>query len=131
MIQRLPTAGLQGRTDAKLSEERAVKSTIWLSYALGVNGDYEGMYAWLDNQGAKECGSGVTYLQFTHEGDLLASLKSEIEGAVALDKRSRIYVIYKKDEKISGRYLIGHRKGAPWQGFGDKDETEEDLGDTQ
>ena len=81
--------------------------------------------------GAKECGNSVAYFQFTHEGDLPASLKSEIEGAVALDKRSRIYVIYKKDEKISGRYLIGRRKGAPWQGFGDKDETEEDLGDTQ
>lgn len=26
---------------------------------------------------------------------------------------------------------IGRRKGAPWQGFGDKEETEEDLGDTQ
>jgi hypothetical protein len=108
-----------------------VKSTIWLSYDLGVNGDYEGMYAWLDNRGAKECGSNVAYMQFTHGGDLPASLKSEIEGAVALNKRSRIYVIYKKEAKISGRYLIGHRKGAPWEGFGDKDETEEDLGDTQ
>ena len=108
-----------------------VKSTIWLSYDLGVTGDYEGMYSWLDNHGAKECGSGVAYLQFTHEDNLTASLKSEIEGAVALNKRSRIYVIYKKDGRISGRYLIGHRKGAPWEGFGDKDETEEDLGDTQ
>ena len=81
--------------------------------------------------GAMECGNSAAYCQFTHEGDLLASLKSEIEDAVALDKRSRIYVIYKKDEKISGRYLIGHRKGAPWQGFGDKNKTEEDLGDTQ
>lgn len=108
-----------------------MKSAIWLSYDLGVNGDYEGMYAWLDNHGAKECGGSVAYLQFIHDGDLPASLKRDIERVVALNKRSRIYVIYKKDEKMSGRYLIGHRKGAPWEGFGDRDETEEDLGDTQ
>ena len=31
-------------------------STIWISYDLGVRGDYEGLYAWLDSHGAKECG---------------------------------------------------------------------------
>lgn len=108
-----------------------MKSAIWLSYDLGVNGDYDGMYAWLDNHGAKECGSSVAYLQFIHDGDLPASLKSDIESVVALNKRSRIYVIFKKDEKLSGRYLVGHRKGAPWEGFGAGDETEEDLGDSQ
>ena len=112
-------------------EEETVKSTIWLSYDLGVNGDYEGMYAWLDNHGAKECGSSVAYLKFSHDGDLPASLQSDIESVVALNKRSRVYVIYKKGGKMSGRYLIGHRRGAPWEGFGDKDETEEDLDDTQ
>ena len=80
---------------------------------------------------AKECGGNVAYLQFNHDGDLPVSLKSDIERVVVLNKRSRIYVIYKKDEKMSGRYLFGHRKGAPWEGFGDRDETEEDLGDTQ
>lgn len=108
-----------------------MKSVIWLSYDLGVNGDYDGMYAWLDNHDAKECGSSVAYLHFDHDGDLPASLKSDLESVVALNKRSRIYVVYTKDQKISGRYIIGHRKGAPWEGFGDKEETEEDLGDTQ
>lgn len=89
------------------------------------------MYAWLDNHGAKECGGSVAYLQFSHDGDLPSSLKSDIERVVALNKRSRRYVIYKKEAKLSGRYLIGHRKGAPWEGFGDKHENEEDLGDTQ
>ena len=112
-------------------EEKAVKSVIWLSYDLGVNGDYDGMYAWLDNHGAKECGSSVAYLQYTHDGDLPASLKSDLESAVGMNKRSRIYIVYKKDQKFSGHYLIGHRKGAPWEGFGSKGETEEDHGDTQ
>ena len=79
----------------------------------------------LDNHGAKECGGSIAYLQFTHDGDLPASLKSDIESVVALNKRSRIYVIFKKDEKLFGSYLIGHRKGAPWEGFGDRDEIED------
>lgn len=108
-----------------------MKNAIWLSFDLGVNGDYEGMYAWLDNHGAKECGANVAYLQFTHDGDLPASLISDLESAIALNKRSRIYLIGKKGQSMFGRYLIGHRKGAPWEGFGDKGETEEDLGDTQ
>ena len=29
---------------------------IWLSYDLGVDGDYENLYAWLDHKEAKECG---------------------------------------------------------------------------
>ena len=108
-----------------------MKNAIWLSFDLGVNGDYEGMYAWLDNHGAKECGANAAYLQFTHDGDLPASLRSDLESAIALNKRSRIYLIWKKGQRMSGGYLIGHRKGAPWEGFGDKGETDEDLGDTQ
>ena len=28
-------------------------STVWISYDLGVRGDYEGLYAWLDAHDAK------------------------------------------------------------------------------
>ena len=28
---------------------------IWLSFDLGISGDYEGMYAWLDDKNAQEC----------------------------------------------------------------------------
>lgn len=33
-----------------------MKQLIWISYDLGVSGDYENLYAWLDDHGAKECG---------------------------------------------------------------------------
>ena len=102
-----------------------MRSTIWLSYDLGVNGDYEGLYSWLDSQGAKECGSSVAFLRYTHDGDLLGALKEDIRTAISLNKRSRIYVIY--DRK--GRYVFGRRKSAPWEGFGDKGDDEEDFGD--
>lgn len=95
-----------------------MNSFIWMSYDLGVSGDYEGLYAWLDNHEAKECGNSVACLWFSHGGDLLTSLKAEVEGAVSLNKRSRIYVIYTDDKGARGRFIIGGRKGAPWYGHG-------------
>ena len=80
-----------------------MKSTIWLSYDLGVTGDYEGLYSWLDSHGARECGSSVAFLKYAHDRDLTTALKEDIQAAVSLDKRSRIYVIH--DRK--GRYLFG------------------------
>lgn len=104
-----------------------MKNTIWLSYDLGVNGDYEGIYSWLDNLGAKECGSSIAVLRYSHEGNLLESLENDVRGAVALDKRSRIYVIRMDDGKMRGRYIVGRRRGAPWEGFGDRAGDEEDA----
>ncbi len=103
-----------------------MKSTIWLSYDLGVNGDYEGMYSWLDTQGAKECGTSVAYLTYTHSGNLMESLKSEICDIVSLDKRSRVYVVRRDGQKIKGGYLVGRRRGAPWEGYGEVDTEPED-----
>ena len=40
-----------------------MQRSIWLSYDLGVRGDYEGMYSWLENHAAKECGSSVAFLK--------------------------------------------------------------------
>lgn len=105
-----------------------MKSTIWISYDLGVNGDYEGMYAWLDDHGAKECGSSVAFVkEYDCDGeDLTQALKSDIENAVLTDKRSRIYVIWRVGDKEKGSFLVGRRKGAPWDGYGQQSETFED-----
>ena len=104
-----------------------MKSTIWLSYDLGVSGDYEGIYSWLENHGAKECGSSVAFLKnYEFEGDLLESLKADVEEAVTLNRRSRIYVIFSDDGRTRGRYLVGKRKSPPWTGFGDQLEQELD-----
>ena len=115
-----------------------MKSAIWISYDLGATGDYEGMYAWLDDQDAKECGSSVAFVeQYDHDDeDLMARLKSDIGAAVDLNRRSRIYVIRpaKKgpERRQVGAFLIGGRKGAPpWDGYGQQDETADDEGDQQ
>ena len=54
-----------------------MKSAVWISYDLGVNGDYESLYSWLDIQGAKECGTSVAYLTYTHVDDLMESLRAK------------------------------------------------------
>ena len=103
-----------------------MKSTIWLSYDLGVNGDYEGLYSWLDIQGAKECGTSVAYLTYHHPGNLMESLQEEISGMVSLDKRSRVYVVRRDEGKLKGSYLVGRRKAPPWEGYGEKDDDSDD-----
>ena len=104
-----------------------MRRAIWLSYDLGVSGDYEGMYAWLENHGAKECGSSVAFLKsYEFEGDLLESVKADVGETVALNRRSRIYVIFSDNGRLRGRYAVGRRKAPPWTGFGDGPELEFD-----
>lgn len=103
-----------------------MKTTVWISYDLGVNGDYEGLYSWLDDHGAKECGTSVAYLTYKHPGDLMATLKDDIKDMVSLDKRSRIYVVRKDGERIRGSYLVGRRRAAPWEGYGEINDDTDD-----
>lgn len=96
---------------------------IWLSYDLGVTGDYEGMYSWLENHGAKECGSSVAFLKnYESNDDFLEDLKKDIDKSVTLNRRSRIYVIFRDNGRLRGRYLVGRQKAPPWTGFGDDPE---------
>ena len=103
-----------------------MQSTVWISYDLGVNGDYEGLYSWLDVNGAKECGAGVALLTYIHPGDLLECLRKDINDNVSLDKRSRIYVVRRDGDQIKGSYLVGRRKAAPWEGYGEIDDDSDD-----
>lgn len=97
-----------------------MRKSLWMSYDLGVNGDYEGLYSWLDDHDAKECGDSVAYFQFSYDGDLFESLKSSISEAITVNRRARIYVVYRDQDqaKVKGRFIFGRRKGAPWEGFG-------------
>jgi hypothetical protein len=100
------------------------KQSVWLSYDLGVRGDYEGLYRWLDKNKAKECGDSVAYFMFTYQNDLLKELKTDITKSVLFENNSRIYVVrYDKDEKKNkGTFIIGGRKAAPWTGYAGGDE---------
>jgi hypothetical protein len=94
---------------------------IWFSYDLGVRGDYESLYQWLDQHEAIECGDSIAFLryEYTETNDVLFidKLKSDITESVKLTKYDRIYVIWKDGPKIRGKFVFGNRKAAPWAGF--------------
>lgn len=102
------------------------KKSIWISYDLGIKGDYPGLYAWLDNKKAKEAGNSIAFFNYDFNGsdtNLLESLKEELESAVNFKPGDRIYIIRMRDDidgnkRISGRFIIGNRKASPWEGYG-------------
>lgn len=95
------------------------KSTIWISYDLGVRGDYESLYAWLDSHGAKECGDSLAILTYEYRGSLTERLRAELTKAFAVNKRTRIYVIHRdqKTDKNRGKFIFGGRRAPPWTGY--------------
>ena len=95
------------------------KSTIWISYDLGVRGDYEGLYSWLDSHAAKECGDSVAVLTYAHSGDMAKVLKAELSEAFTIDKRTRVYVVYREQttNKNKGKFIFGGRRAAAWAGY--------------
>ena len=109
-----------------------MKKFVWLSFDLGVKGDYEGLYSWLDSQDARECGEYLAGFNFdvSDEKRLPSLLKKALSDAVDLDKRSRIYVVFfdSRAKKVRGQFILGSRRKPPWTEYGGStDATEEDL----
>lgn len=103
---------------------------VFLSFDLGVQGDYEGLYGWLDQHKAKECGDSVACFRYEHSGSLIEDLKRDLREAVSLNKKSRIYVIREEGGKMRGTFLFGRRRDAPWTGYAPAEEQEEDSEDS-
>jgi hypothetical protein len=97
----------------------SIKNAVWISYDLGVQGDYPGIYAWLDQHQANECGDNLAFLNYEHSGSLLESLTADLKRSVETTKKTRIYVIYREQEskKMKGAFIFGGRKAPPWSGF--------------
>lgn len=106
-----------------------VQKAIWLSYDLGIGGDYPGLYKWLDNHKAVECGNSVAFFEYlidTKELDnLLKVLNDDISATVALRSGDRLYVVYRKSDgskcSVKGNFIFGRRKSNPWEGYGDSE----------
>jgi len=106
-----------------------MEKSVWLSYDLGIKGDYTGLYQWLDSLEAVECGNSIAFfkININPNEDLTEKLKSEIESNVDVKNGERFYVIYKKEDKsIAGKYIIGNRKSNPWVGYKERP-AEEDV----
>jgi hypothetical protein len=102
-----------------------MKRYIWLSFDLGVNGDYEGMYAWLDDHHAKECGDSFAYLTFESKRDIAQAVLKDLKKTVHTTRNSRIYLVYLNEQgKAKGKFILGSRKSAPWTGYGAVSEEE-------
>lgn len=106
-----------------------MKQFVVLSFDLGIDGDYENMYAWLDDHDAKECGESVAWFHFddsAEEKSLEQSLKSSLEKSVEFNDRSRVYILHRSNGKVKGKFIFGRRKKrAPWIGFGRRGESDE------
>lgn len=107
---------------------------IWLSYDLGIRGDYEGLYKWLDEHKAVETGNSCAsfIMEFSSIDDNIIK-KELIDSLKNVDtKNARIYVIRKSQtgDSIStrGGFLFGGRKSSPWEGYaGRKSEDDADV----
>jgi hypothetical protein len=87
------------------------KTRYWISFDLGLMGNYSGVYEWLDSLGAQECGPGLATITSGKSRDqLTAEIKRILKGA----PRARAYIISMKQ---GGRFVAGARKAAQWEGF--------------
>jgi hypothetical protein len=107
---------------------------FWMSYDFGIDGDYDGLYAWLDNIDAHECGDGCCSFQLDigekkPEAAVLGALK---KNHVKLRPKDRIYLIWRREGgAVTGKFVAGSRKRAPWSGYAvqasDEDTESEDA----
>ena len=98
-----------------------MRKMVWISYDLGVKGDYEGLYAWLDNRNAKECGNGVAALEYDYANNFPEDLQKDLSQNISLAKHDRVYIIWREDRRVKGKFLFGKRKAAPWSGYGSQE----------
>ncbi len=96
------------------------EKTFWLSYDLGLKGDYNSLYSWLDKYHAKECGDSFAMFKHICKTDNPKDeIKKDLEASVKFNKTDRVYLIWRDDEKKTnvGVFVIGNRKSAPWEGY--------------
>ena len=101
--------------------------SIWLSYDLGIPGDYDGLYTWLDLHEAKVCGRSLAFLTYTYRDDLKRELAEELKAALDVTKKACVYLIYSDptDGKQRGAFIIGRRGATPWHGYAELAVTED------
>jgi hypothetical protein len=104
-----------------------MKKAVWLPFDLGVKGDYESLYQWLDTREAIECGDNVAFFNHESDGiDIPGEIKRSLLESIQVDAKTRVYIIYRQDKAIKGRFLFGGRKAPPWSGAAPKLSAEED-----
>ena len=93
------------------------KKSMWLVYDFDLGGDYEGLYTWLDSKGAIECGNGVAFLNFQYKDTFYREFIADLQNSIDIQKKDRIYIIYRDAKKMRGKFVNGDRKRNPWAGY--------------
>ncbi len=105
------------------------KKAIFLSFDLGLKGDYQSMYSWLDEKGAKECGNSLAFFTSSEfDGDIPKKLEKDLRNNIDFSNTDRVYIIYwnEKEKKLKGKFIIGNRKRAVWEGYRQDSSDQED-----
>ena len=91
------------------------ETRYWISFDLGLMGDYSHFYEWLDARGAEECGSGTASIVSTKSLDTIIG---EVRDVLKDAPRARVYLLSKlSDGRFGGKFVVGGRRKAPWAGF--------------
>ena len=83
----------------------------WLAFDLGLRGNYEELYGWLDAVGAEECGENIATFRSTKTREQISQELSSILGS---DRSVRVYLISMQQ---GGKFILGKRKDSPWIGY--------------
>jgi len=99
----------------KFDGQDTSETRYWLSFDLGLMGDYSHFYKWLDEQNAEECGSGTAAIVSTTSMDRFVG---EIREVLKETPRARVYLLSRlPDGRFGGKFVVGARRKAPWAGF--------------
>ena len=92
---------------------------MWITFDLGVDGDYRGLYAWLDAHDASGCGELVAVLTYPCEGSLPDRLRDDLKNSIGIDEHTSIYVIYREPatNENRGAFVFGGRRAPVWDGY--------------
>ena len=115
-----------------------MKQLIFLSYDLGIHGDYSNLYKWLDEHDAIECGDSFCKFRYDFTSviedksdedtkKMITELRLDIKSAINLSGTDRFYMVsemfYKGQKKMIGTFIHGRRKQSnPWDGASNKED---------
>lgn len=93
--------------------------TVWITFDLGNDGDYEGLYAWLDAHDANGCGESVAVLAYDCEGSIPDKIRDDLTLSIGVDADTVVYVIYRDPttNENRGAFIFGERSVPVWNGF--------------
>jgi hypothetical protein len=95
------------------------ETRYWISFDLGLMGDYSHIYEWLDAQNAEECGSGTAAVVSAKPLDAIIA---EVQDLFKDTPRARVYILSRQpDGRFGGKFIVGNRRKAPWSGFAVRD----------